>query len=113
MKLYAAKVDSTTDWEPIDEIEIEESIFLVDGYHFGDRLLEGVKFEVHFKNDKVMSIGVEESSKNYFSQLNEDFWYKEAKKSAISVLDSGDEVGIPKILEDKYFVNGRNVSYIR
>lgn len=112
MKLYASKVEPPT-YNDENIIEIIESIFVIDGYDFGDRLLEGVLFEVEFKDNKVVSVKVEEDSKDYFDDLNKTKWLKEAKKYAQSILDDGgDEVDIPDYLKKKYFIN-RNVAYLK
>ena len=49
---------------------------LVDGYPFGDRLLEGVMFKVEDKNGKPHTIGVIEEAKEYFSDFNEKKWLR-------------------------------------
>lgn len=49
---------------------------LVDGYPFGDRLLEGVMFVVEDKNGKPHAISVVNDAKYYFSNLNEKRWLK-------------------------------------
>ena len=51
----------------------------IDGYPFGDRLLEGVLFKVEDKNGKPHAIGVAEESAEYFSGLNEKKWLKECE----------------------------------
>ena len=111
MKLYASKVEHKP-YRETNEIEITESVFVIDGYSFGDRLLEGVLFEVKFKDDKILSLKVEEDSKDYFDDLNKTKWLKEAKKYAQRILDDGDEVDIPDSLKKKYYVD-RNVAYLK
>lgn len=111
MKLYACKVEHKP-YRETNEIEITENIFVVDGYSFGDRLLDGVLFEVEFKDDKVVSVKVEEESEDYFDNLNQEKWLREAKRYAQKTLDSGDEVDIPDFLKKKYFVN-RNAVYLK
>lgn len=112
MKLYAAKV-APPSYREEDVIEITERIFLVDGYSFGDRLLEGVMFEVEFDNNgDITSVKVEDESADYFEQLNTEYWLGAAERYAEGILEEGDEVEIPKRLEEKYLVNGRNVCHI-
>lgn len=54
---------------------------LVDGYAYGDRLLEGVMFEVR-RNDKgEYNTQVEQSAAEYFSQLNTKQWLDEINSS--------------------------------
>jgi hypothetical protein len=52
---------------------------LIDGYSFGDRLLEGVMFTVRVKKGNPKVVGVDASSQAYFSQLNQSMWLKEAQ----------------------------------
>lgn len=82
-------------------IEIPEKVFLIDGYNIGDRLLEGVMFEINF-NEKDIIINVEKESKNYFSNLNEKKWLKEVRKQALFILNTGDEVEVPETIKTKY-----------
>jgi len=53
---------------------------LVDGYGFGDRLLEGVMFKVRDVNGKPKVDGVTEDSQEYFNGLNAKKWIKECEK---------------------------------
>jgi len=53
---------------------------LLDGYHFGDRLLEGVMFEVRLVDEKFTASLVEETS--YTEGLNMVKWLKTAAKYA-------------------------------
>jgi len=48
----------------------------VDGYWFGDRLLEGVLFKVEDKDGKPHALGVTRQSRAYFEDLNEAKWLK-------------------------------------
>jgi hypothetical protein len=47
---------------------------LVDGYEFGDRLLEGVNFIVEDRDGKPHAIGVDEQARDYFNDLNTKKW---------------------------------------
>lgn len=58
----------------------EVEFALIDGYDFGDRLLEGVKFEVRL--NPTLHVQVAEKAKPYFSQLNEKMWLDRAIKHA-------------------------------
>lgn len=93
-------------FEKDDEVgaEIIENKFLVDGYSFGDRLLEGVMFEVEFNKStgKIINVVVEKSHAAYFSSLNSKKWIEEAKRYANSILGDGDEVDVPQFIKDKY-----------
>lgn len=52
---------------------------VVDGYGFGERLLEGVGFEIRWNEAGTgYTAKVEASSAEYFSQFNEAKWLKEA-----------------------------------
>ncbi len=114
-KLYAAKAgNAQNNYQESNVIEIIESTFLIDGYSVGDRLLEDVGFEVSFspKTEKVTKVVVEKDSEDYFEDLNTKKWIKEVKDYASRILETGDEVDIPLHLKNKYYKNGRNVSYI-
>jgi hypothetical protein len=47
---------------------------LADGYQYGDRMLEDVYFEITIEDSGELNIKVEDSAKDYFSQLNEEYW---------------------------------------
>jgi len=49
---------------------------LVDGYAFGDRILEGVMFEVKDTNGKPDVLGVTKDCVDYFNDLNSRKWLK-------------------------------------
>jgi len=54
---------------------------LVDGYAFGDRLLEGVMFKIKAK-DGVLTAEVMPRSAAYFEHLNKEKWLAEAVRYA-------------------------------
>ena len=54
----------------------------LDGYPFGDTLLEGVLFEVIIKNGE-MTIRVGDDDVDYMSDLNAKKWLKEAALDAV------------------------------
>jgi len=49
---------------------------IVDGYCFGDRLLEGVEFMVKDENGKPNALGVKPECQDYFSDLNKKKWLR-------------------------------------
>ena len=49
---------------------------LVDGYSFGDRLLEGVDFKVKDQNGIATALGVVEEAMEYFGDLNKNKWLR-------------------------------------
>ena len=51
-----------------------------DGYHFGDRLLEGVIFDAVLDDKGNVSVSVQTESAAYFSDLNEKKWLAAALK---------------------------------
>ena len=82
---------------------------LLDGYDFGDRLLEGVMFEVRVADDGTISIQVQEKHRSYFSQLNEQMWLEAAKERAEEILsDPGDGFYCPKC--HNFFPHNQNQS---
>lgn len=54
----------------------------VDGYHFGDRLLEGVMFIITVQEDGTLKAETDVEAKEYMDDLNEAKWLKEAVKYA-------------------------------
>lgn len=81
---------------------------LVEGYPFGDRLLEGVQFKVTNENG-VLSARVTPECMPYFKQLNMDMWYKACIRYVKdSIIDAGDFVGnCMKCKEEGVFVDKR------
>lgn len=55
----------------------ESSIVHVDGYGFGDRLLEGVTFVVDISGDIPKTLGVTKDAEEYFATLSSKKWIKE------------------------------------
>jgi len=53
----------------------------LDGYAVGDRLLEGVRFEITLDNGKVKAT-THPDAKDYMANLNEKKWLKEAVRTA-------------------------------
>ena len=62
-----------SDAGPVDEVKIN-------GYHFGDRLLEDVYFRVKVVNDKITVTGVDPDSADYFAKLNQKKWLKKCTR---------------------------------
>ena len=110
-KLYCAEVKPPL-YEEENEREIKESVFLVNGYHIADRLLEDVMFHVHFKDDEILSVKVDEDSAGYFSQFNEKMFYEQVQKYALRSI-GGDEVEIPEELQLRYNWTSDTVAYIK
>jgi hypothetical protein len=66
----------------------------VDGYNFGDRLLEGVNFAVTIDPTTVKVVAVElhnPRDKEYFETLNTAHWLKVAEEYVQEELDDGIE----------------------
>ena len=57
-----------------DGCKKELDYVLVNGYPFGDRLMEGVMFKVCLSKNKWICIGVEEEAKEYIKQFNWKYW---------------------------------------
>lgn len=88
------------------EILIEENSFLIDGYNFADRLLEGVMFEVIVKENKIDSIKpYKKIDKDYFEQFSEDYWMPIIKEHAETSTDGLDTVTLSKEIQQKYKVH--------
>ena len=70
------------------EVELNNVITMIDGYDFGDRLMEGVMYNVSLNQDKTdINIEINEKYKDYFKMFNKNYWYKLAKNDVISQLD--------------------------
>ena len=54
---------------------------LIDGYGVGDRILEGVMFEIRIVNDKPQVKPYDPSDKSYLEDLNEKKWLNVVKDS--------------------------------
>lgn len=54
---------------------------VLDGYSFGERLLEGVEFEVRIENGQFVA-KVNDSDVEYFNRLNTKMWLEEAVEAA-------------------------------
>ena len=77
--------------------EIPEFVY-IDGYNFGDRLMEGVNFKLKFSNKTVECIGVEEQSEVYMKQFNWEYW----KERCNLIAKDYDVFTCPKCGEDIY-----------
>ena len=53
----------------------------MDGYSFGDTLLEGILFEIRVVDDKLKA-STPDDSKEYMDNLNEAKWLKAAEDAA-------------------------------
>jgi hypothetical protein len=53
-----------------------------DGYSVGDRLLEGLMFQVDIQDDGTMKVYVKPEDEDWFDQFNTAKWLKEAQKFA-------------------------------
>ena len=105
-KLYCSEIDEST------EREIIESVFLIDGYHIADRLLENVMFRVHFQDKNILSVKVDEKHENYFSQFNQEMFLEKVYKYAERTIQ-GDEVEVPDYIMKKYNFTKETMAYIR
>lgn len=87
-----------------------------DGYPFGDRVLEGVMFKATIGDSGHMSVTIAPSCAEYFSNLNEKKWLKEAVDFAMDSdmfqerEDGGEEL---ELVEDKAPGVRSKASYIR
>ncbi len=55
-----------------------DTLFYIDGYDFGDRLLEGVYFYAKISDDRYSLEIVKTSAPDYMENLNKNKWYKTA-----------------------------------
>jgi len=63
---------------------------LIDGYPVGDRLLEGVLFQVSFDSKNKIKVEIEPSCYEYFESLNKSKWYKAIEGMFESMIDDKD-----------------------
>ena len=102
VKLYGFKNE-----DPETTAAIPENIFLIDGYDFGDRLLEGIMFEIEFSaNGKIVSVKTDPDAEAYLDDLNKKKWLKAAKVHAKSLIENGEEVVLSEEIKNKYNVDG-------
>ncbi len=106
MKLYCSRI-SHNPYIETDLTEITESIFIVDGHHLIDRLLDGVEFFVEFKDEEILSVKINPEHEVFFNNFNKEMFLESAKNYAEWIVKNGDEVDIPKYLKDKYYLNGK------
>lgn len=64
-----------------DGVEVEIETIVLDGYSFGDRLLEGVLFDVTNKNGKLTAKPHGKSDARYLDDLNAKKWLKACVES--------------------------------
>ena len=72
---------------------------MIDGYNFGDRLLEGVMFIISIGEDGFLSAKTHSDDKKYMSRLNEAVWLEKAVEYSemhdfFEGLDGVDELGL-------------------
>lgn len=113
MKLYCMKV-SHNPYKEEFVTEILEKVFQIDGYSVAERLLEGIPFDVYFSDNGITKIEIaDDYSRKYFEDnFNSQRWYQKVKEYAEDILSEGDEVDVPKFIEQKYFKNGINCAFI-
>lgn len=64
---------------------------LLDGYFFGDKLLEGLMFKVELVNDKPTVTGVYgNGAEAYFEQFNKTFWLENAQSYVDEMVEEGE-----------------------
>jgi len=78
---------------------------MVDGYGFGDRMLENVMFIITIQDDNTLKAEIHPDSASYFEQLNKEMWLKEDIKYAMLTdffysMDENEEVDLNLIMQD-------------
>ena len=51
----------------------------INGYHFGDKIIEGVLFEINIKDNKLVVVGVHKRCERYFNLLNKELFINAAQ----------------------------------
>lgn len=72
--------------------QIEKGI--IDGYSFGDRLLDGVMFEVIIVNNALVVVGVTPECQSYFDDLNKEKWLARAQDFIKDMIHQGEVCNI-------------------
>jgi type II secretory pathway component PulC len=62
----------------------------VDGYQYGEKMLDGVEFIVSIDTDNSLSVVVGVQYEKYFKQLNTTFWYKQILDTIIRDMGAHD-----------------------
>lgn len=106
MHLYGFWDNDLKNGVPQNPVRITENKFQIDGYSVGDRLLEGVLFDVVFQNKTVVSVNVQEDCESYFENLNTTKWLRAIKEYAERTLQTGDEVDLSQDILEKYGCDG-------
>lgn len=109
-KLYCGKISHNPYLEEF-VTEIPERVFQIDGYRIGERLLEGIRFNIYFDDNGIVDIKIENDQK-YFDSLNSKKWMDYLTSLVLDILDEGDEIEVPDFIRKKYFKNGINCSWI-
>lgn len=65
------------------EDQTTTQVAYLDGYQFGDRLLEGVIFKCEILKDQRLKISVTPKCQAYFKKLNQDTWLRTALAYAV------------------------------
>jgi hypothetical protein len=78
MKRFIAPIDPN-DPEPTEYRVIDKAY--IDGYPFGERILDGVIFEITIEND-AFKAKITPKCADYFAKLNEKRWLAEAEEYA-------------------------------
>lgn len=69
-----------------------DTVIAIDGYEFGDRLLEGVKFKARLSEDGKELTVFGTSDNNYMEGLNSSMWMKSALKLFVQIAGEGEFV---------------------
>lgn len=67
---------------------------LINGYSFGDRLLDNVMFEVVIVNNALVVVGVTPECQRYFDDLNKEKWLAEAQGFIKDMIHQGEVCNI-------------------
>jgi hypothetical protein len=87
----------------VDGREYEVKKAYVNGYDFGDRLLEGVIFEITIVNNKIKAKVVPDYA-SIFLQLNEKKWLKTIEKGINKNTCMCPSTDLCKICEDEVYL---------
>jgi hypothetical protein len=75
-----------------NQIISNDTVFSINGYDFGDRLLEGVMFRAKLSEDGKELTVIGTSDNKYMSDLNSEKWMKVALKLFTQIANEGDFV---------------------
>lgn len=99
------KIYKDTTWDYIEGSDGKVQEIRVDGYEYGERLLEGMPFYISLVDGHI-KIMVRKKDEPYFNQLNTNHWFDTIYRDIVSNAYIGYE--IPGGWDDEYYLRGKD-----